>query len=38
MEENRILDFRRDPHTAARTVLKKVHFIAGPNIHALRLH
>ena len=34
MEQHRVLSFGRDPHPAARTVLLKVHFVPGPEIHA----
>jgi hypothetical protein len=33
MEQNRILDFRRDPHPVARAVLLEVHFVHGPKIN-----
>ena len=31
--QNRVLDFGRDPHPAARTMLLEVHFVHGPKIH-----
>src|SRR6267142_392407 len=32
---HRVLDFRRDPHSAARTVLLEMHLIHGPQINRL---
>src|SRR6267142_5760512 len=35
MQQHRVLDFRRDPHSAARTVLLEMHLIHGPQINRL---
>lgn len=31
--QDRVLNFRRNPHPAARTMLLEVHFVHGPKIH-----
>jgi len=38
VQEDRVLDFWRDPHAAARAMLLKVHLVGGPKIDAVVLH
>jgi hypothetical protein len=38
VEQDRVLDFRRNPHAAARAMLLNVHFVGGPKIDAGILH
>jgi hypothetical protein len=33
MQQDRIFDFRRHPHSTTRTVLLKMHFVHGPQVH-----
>lgn len=38
VQEDRVLDFWRDPHAAARAVLLKVHLVGRPKIDTVILH
>src|SRR5919206_2510618 len=38
VQEDWLLDFRRNPHTAAGAMLPEVHFITGPKIHVPSPH
>jgi hypothetical protein len=38
VKQNRILDFRRDPHLTPGTMLLEVHFVCGPEVHRLVGH
>jgi hypothetical protein len=38
VQQDRVLDFWRDPHAAARAMLLKVHLVGGPKIDAVVLH
>jgi hypothetical protein len=38
MQQDRIFDFRRDPHSTTRPVLLKMHFVCGPQVDGAVAH
>ena len=38
MLHDRVLDLRRNPHAAARSLLLKVHFVQSPEVHRIVGH